>query len=91
MGSDPRIAHAEFRPERGVVRGMADGFSPPVSALMYQVSRPLDHLRGYAWHSLSSEKHASSPDPSQVKRLLERTDEVGELGRVIRWASGPGS
>jgi sensor histidine kinase regulating citrate/malate metabolism len=58
--------------------------------LMYQVSRPLDHLRGYAWHSLSSEKHASSPDPSQVKRLLERTDEVGELGRVIRWASGRG-
>src|SRR6266404_2212721 len=58
--------------------------------LMYQVSRPLDHLRGYAWHSLSSEKHASSPDPSQVKRLLERTDEVGELGRVIRWASGQG-
>jgi len=59
--------------------------------LMYQVSRPLDHLRSYAGHCLSSEKHASSLDPSQVKRLLERTDEVGELGRVIRWASGPGS
>ena len=58
--------------------------------LMYQVSRPLDHLRGYAWHSLSSEQHASPPDPSQVKRLLERTDEVGELGRIIRWASGRG-
>ena len=59
--------------------------------LMYQVSRPLDHLRSYAWHCLSSEKHVSSLDPFQIKRLLERTDEVGELGRVIRWASGPGS
>ena len=56
--------------------------------LMYLVSRPLDHLRSYAWHSLSSEQHASPPDSSQVKRLLERTDEVGELGRIIRWASG---
>jgi hypothetical protein len=40
---------------------------------------------------LSGEQHASPPDPSQVKRLLERTDEVGELGRIIRWASGRGS
>jgi sensor histidine kinase regulating citrate/malate metabolism len=59
--------------------------------LIYLVSRPLDQLRNYAWHSLSSEKHGSPPDPSQVKRLLERTDEVGELGRIIRWASGRGS
>jgi uncharacterized membrane protein affecting hemolysin expression len=58
--------------------------------LMHQVSRPLDHLRRYAWHSLSSEKHGSSPDPFQVKSLLERTDEVGELGRVIRCASDRG-
>jgi sensor histidine kinase regulating citrate/malate metabolism len=56
--------------------------------LMYLVSRPLDHLRGYAWHSLSSEQDAAPPDPSHVKHLLERTDEVGELGRIIRWASG---
>jgi uncharacterized membrane protein affecting hemolysin expression len=56
--------------------------------LMYLVSAPLDQLRRYAWHSLSSEQHASPPDPSQVRRLLERTDEVGELGRIIRWASG---
>src|SRR5436190_21490464 len=59
--------------------------------LIYLVSRPLDHLRSYAWHSLSSEQHASPPDSSQVKRLLERTDEVGELGRIIRRASGRGS
>jgi sensor histidine kinase regulating citrate/malate metabolism len=59
--------------------------------LMYQVSRPLDHLRSYIWHSLSSEQHALPPDPSQVKRLLERTDEVGELGRIIRWVSRRGS
>ena len=57
-------------------------------ALMYLVSRPLDHLRSYAWHSLSSERHGSAPDPSQVKGLLERTDEVGEVGRIIRWSSG---
>jgi sensor histidine kinase regulating citrate/malate metabolism len=55
--------------------------------LMHLVSRPLDHLRSYAWHSLSREQHASPPDSSHVKRLLERTDEVGELGRIIRWAS----
>ena len=59
--------------------------------LIYLVSRPLDHLRSYAWHSLSSDQHASPPDPSQIKRLLERTDEVGELGRIIRWSSGRGS
>ena len=56
--------------------------------LMHLVSRPLDHLRSYAWHSLSSEHNASPPHSSHVKRLLERTDEVGELGRIIRWASG---
>ena len=56
--------------------------------LMHLVSRPLDCLRRYAWHSLSSEQHAPPPDPAHIKRLLERTDEVGELGRIIRWASG---
>ena len=60
-------------------------------ALMYQVSRPLDHLRSYALHALSKDKQATLPDPSQIKRLLERTDEVGELGRMTRWASGGGS
>ena len=59
--------------------------------LMYQVSRPLDHLRSYALHALSKDKQATLPDPSQIKRLLERTDEVGELGRMTRWASGGGS
>jgi hypothetical protein len=54
---------------------------------MYQVSKPLDHLGSYAWHSLSSEKHVSPPSPHQLKRLLERIDEVGELGRLIRGAS----
>ena len=56
-------------------------------ALMYQVSQPLDHLGSYAWHSLSSEQHVSPPPPRQLKRLLERIDEVGELGRLIRGAS----
>ena len=59
--------------------------------LMYQVSRPLDQLSSYAWHSLSSEKRASPPHASQLKRLLERIDEVGELGRLIRKATGRGA
>src|SRR5262249_12792944 len=32
--------------------------------LMHLVSRPLDHLRNYALHSLSNEQHGSPPDPS---------------------------
>ncbi len=67
-------------------------FSVLVSyGLIYQISRPLDQLRSYAWDALSAEKHASPRDPSEVKRLLERTDEVGELGRMIHWACGRGS
>jgi len=58
--------------------------------LMYQVSRPLDQLSGYAWQSLSSEKRISPPHASQLERLLERIDEIGELGRLIRRASGRG-
>lgn len=54
--------------------------------LMYQVSRPLHLLGRYAW-SLSDEKH-SAPAPSQLNPLFERIDEVGELGRLIRKASG---
>ncbi|MGE0003974.1 MAG: hypothetical protein AB7S92_00145 [Parvibaculaceae bacterium] len=59
-------------------------------ALMYQVSRPLHHLGSYAWHSLSGETH-SPPPPSQLERLFMRIDEVGELGRLIRKASGKGT
>ena len=59
--------------------------------MMYQVSRPLHQLGSYAWHSLSEETRVSPPHPSQVKRLLERIDEVGELGRLIRGASGRGA
>jgi hypothetical protein len=58
--------------------------------LMYQVSRPLHLLGSYAWHSLSGEKH-SPPAPNQLSRLLERVDEVGEVGRLIRRASGGGT
>jgi sensor histidine kinase regulating citrate/malate metabolism len=58
--------------------------------LMYQVSRPLNHLGGFAWDSLSSEKRVPPPNPAHIKRLLERIDEVGEIGRLIRWASGRG-
>jgi len=59
-------------------------------ALMYQVARPLHLLGRYAWHSLSGEKH-TPPPPSQLEGLLGRIDEVGELGRLIRRASGGGT
>ena len=59
-------------------------------ALMYQVSWPLGHLGSYAWSSVSSEQRVTPPQPCQVKRLLERTDEVGELARLIRGASDRG-
>jgi sensor histidine kinase regulating citrate/malate metabolism len=58
--------------------------------LMYQVSRPLHLLGSYAWHSLSGEKHLP-PSSSQLERLCARIDEVGELGRLIRRASGRGA
>ena len=59
-------------------------------ALIYQVSRPLHLLGSYAWHSLSGEKHAA-PAPGQLNPLLERIDEVGELVRLIRKATGKGA
>ena len=55
--------------------------------LMYQISRPLDHLGRYAWHAFSEEDRGDPPHPSHVKNLLERTDEVGELGRLIHLAA----
>lgn len=58
--------------------------------LMYQVSRPLHLLGNFAWHTLSGEKH-SAPSANQLQPLLERTDEVGELGRLIRKATREGA
>jgi hypothetical protein len=54
---------------------------------MYQVSRPLHHLRNHAWHAFSSGDRGDLPHPTDIERLLERTDEVGELGRIIRSAT----
>jgi sensor histidine kinase regulating citrate/malate metabolism len=56
--------------------------------LMYQVSRPLAHLVRYAWNSLSADDRDEALPPSHVERMLQRTDEVGELGRIIRSAAG---
>ena len=47
--------------------------------LMYLVSRPLDHLRSYAWHSLSSEQHL---------RILPRSSVCSSV--PTRWASSAG-
>ena len=55
--------------------------------LMYQVSRPLHHLRNHAWHAFSEGEHGEPPTPSETKGLLSRTDEVGELGRIVRSAT----
>jgi sensor histidine kinase regulating citrate/malate metabolism len=55
--------------------------------LIYQVSRPLQHLGRYAWHAVSEENRGDPPPAPHVKNLLERTDEIGELGRLIRLAA----
>ena len=55
--------------------------------LMYQVSRPLLNLTNYAWHAFSDGDRGETPPAVEVARLLARTDEVGELGRIIRSAS----
>ena len=55
--------------------------------LMYQVSRPLLNLTNYAWHTFSDGDRGETPPAVEVARLLARTDEVGELGRIIRSAS----
>lgn len=55
--------------------------------LMYQVSRPLLNLRNYAWHAFSNGDRGEPPPADEVARLLARTDEVGELGRIIRSAT----
>ena len=58
--------------------------------LMYQVSRPLLQLRGHAWHAFSNEDRGEPLSPQDTERLLSRTDEVGELGRIIRSATWQG-
>jgi sensor histidine kinase regulating citrate/malate metabolism len=55
--------------------------------LMYQVSRPLLHLRNYAWHAFSDGERGEPPPAAEATRLLARTDEVGEIGRIIRSAT----
>jgi sensor histidine kinase regulating citrate/malate metabolism len=56
--------------------------------LLHQVSRPLLHLRNYAWHSFFEEDRGEPMHPRELERLLARTDEVGELGRIIQSATG---
>ena len=55
--------------------------------LIYQVSRPLLYLRNHAWHAFSDGERGEPPPAAEVTRLLTRTDEVGEIGRIIRSAT----
>lgn len=55
--------------------------------LMYQVSRPLMHLRNHAWHAFSDGDRGEPPPVVEVVHLLARVDEVGEIGRIIRSAT----
>jgi len=55
--------------------------------LLHQVSRPLLHLKNYAWRTCSDGDSGEPLHPSEVERLLARTDEVGELSRMIRLAT----
>jgi Single cache domain 3 len=55
--------------------------------LLQHVSRPLLHLKDYAWRTFSDGDHGEPVHPSEVERLLARTDEVGELCRMIRSAT----
>jgi len=55
--------------------------------LLHQVSRPLLQLKNYAWRTFSDGDRGEPLHPSEVERLLARTDEVGELGRMIRSAT----
>ena len=55
--------------------------------LLHQVSRPLLHLKNYAWRTFSEGDRGEPLHPSEVERLLARTDEIGELGRMIRSAT----
>ena len=55
--------------------------------LMYWVSRPLLNLRNHAWHAFSDGERGEPPPAAEVTRLLTRTDEVGEIGRIIRSAT----
>jgi sensor histidine kinase regulating citrate/malate metabolism len=55
--------------------------------LLHQVSRPLLHLKNYAWRTFSDGDRGEPLHPSEVERLLARTDEIGELGRMIRSAT----
>jgi hypothetical protein len=55
--------------------------------LMYQVSQPLLNLRNQAWHAFSDGNRGEPRPTVEVARLLTRTDEVGELGRIISSAT----
>jgi hypothetical protein len=53
---------------------------------MYQVSRPLMNLRSLA-RQVFSDGYRGEPPSVELARLMARTDEVGELARMIHSAT----
>ncbi len=55
--------------------------------LMYHISRPLADLRDYVRHTITDGRHGKLLNAKQVKSLLERIDEIGEVARLFRAAT----
>lgn len=52
-------------------------------ALIHQVSRPLLELSNYVRHTATNGRHGEPLNGKHAQNLLERADEIGELGRHV--------
>ena len=51
---------------------------------MYRVTRPIEDLCSYARNAVFGDEEAEAPSQDQIAPVMERIDEVGELGRLLR-------